>query len=142
MERFVKAQEGVYATALAELQAGEKESHWMWFIFPQLRGLGTSDMSHKYGLADLDEAKAYVYDVLLGSRLSRITDELLKSEETDPVAIFGEIDAMKLQSSMTLFAYICGKYSSFNEVLEKFFGGEQDHRTLALLEDGSLYAGK
>ena len=105
----------------------------MWFIFPQLRGLGMSDMAYTYGIADLDEAKAYLAHDVLGTRLIEISTELLELDESDAEVIFGDIDAMKLQSSMTLFSLISEENSVFHKVLQKFFEGKTDSQTLELL---------
>ena len=106
----------------------------MWFVFPQLRGLGQSTMSQTYGLADLEEAKAYLADVILGARLRLITEELLKLDKKNPKEIFGDIDAMKLKSCMTLFAHAEGNADSvFHHVLRRYFNGEEDDKTTAIL---------
>ena len=134
LERFVHAQEEAYNTAFKEIQNGRKKSHWMWFIFPQLRGLGKSLMSYTYGIADLTEAKAYMADPILGPRLELISGELLKQNERDPKVIFGEIDAMKLQSCMTLFAQASKNEDAvFHKVLQQYFDGQTDAETEALL---------
>jgi uncharacterized protein (DUF1810 family) len=133
-ERFIVAQEGVYAEALAEIRKGRKETHWMWFVFPQLRGLGQSTMAQTYGIADLEEAKAYLADMILGARLKLITDELLKLGKQDAEEIFGDNDAIKLKSCMTLFAYADGKENSvFRNVLRQYFNGEEDDKTTTIL---------
>ena len=131
--KFISAQTHTYEKALEEIKRGKKRTHWMWFIFPQLRGLGTSDMAQTYGIADLDEAKAYLTHDVLGTRLIEISTELLNLEENDPEVIFGDIDAMKLQSSMTLFSLISEENSVFHKVLQKFFEGQRDTKTLELL---------
>ena len=106
----------------------------MWFIFPQLRGLGKSSMSQTYGLADLEEARAYLADIILGSRLRLITEELLKLDKRNPEDIFGDIDALKLRSCMTLFAYADENEDSvFRNVLRQYFNGEEDDKTIAIL---------
>ena len=131
--KFITAQMNMYEKALKEIKSGKKQTHWMWFIFPQLRGLGTSDMANKYSIADLDEAKAYLAHEVLGARLIEISTELLNLEENDPKVIFGDIDAMKLKSSMTLFSLISDEDSVFHKVLHKFFEGQADAKTLELL---------
>ncbi len=131
--RFILAQSSTYKKALEEIKKGKKTTHWMWFIFPQLRGLGKSDKAYTYGIADLYEAKAYLSHCLLGSRLIEISTELLKLKEPDPIKIFGDIDAMKLRSSMTLFAFLSDNDSVFHKVLDKFFAGQTDPRTLEIL---------
>ena len=132
--RFIEAQVDTYKAALQEVRNGRKETHWMWFIFPQLRGLGKSSMSQIYGLADLEEAKAYLADMILGSRLRLITEELLKLDKRNPEDIFGDIDALKLRSCMTLFAYADENEDSvFRNVLRRYFNGEEDDKTTAIL---------
>lgn len=133
LTRFIEAQVDTYLKALEEIKNGKKCTHWMWYIFPQMRGLGISDMSRKYGIENIEEAKAYLAEFALGTRLRGITEELLKLEENDPKVIFGDVDAMKLQSSMTLFATISEEDSVFHKALEKFFDGEMDSRTLEIL---------
>ena len=134
-QKFLTAQEGIYPKALAEIRNGKKETHWMWFIFPQLRFLGVSDMAKTYGIADLDEAKTYLADSILGFRLRQITEELLNLGQQDPEAIFGDIDAMKLRSCMTLFAHADGSEDSvFAKVLQQYFGGKEDDKTNTILK--------
>ena len=133
LERFVKAQELAYPIALQDIKKGKKRSHWMWYIFPQLRGLGTSTMAHKYGIIDLGEAKAYLEHPALSARLYELCGELLKHKDKSAYDIFGDIDAMKLKSSMTLFALTSKEHTIFDEVLEFFFDGERDAITLKLI---------
>ena len=133
LERFVKAQELAYPIALQDIKKGKKRSHWMWYIFPQLRGLGMSSMAHKYGIVDLDEAKAYLAHPVLSGRLYELCGELLKHKDKTALEIFGDIDEMKLKSSMTLFALTSEDYTIFDEVLEHFFGGEMDEVTVKLI---------
>jgi len=133
LDRFLEAQEHTYSTALREIRAGQKESHWMWFIFPQMRGLGRSGMAYIYGIADCAEAEAYLAHPVLSARLYEITEALLSLDESDPNAIFGGIDAMKLRSSMTLFAAVGEEDSVFHQALAKFFSGRMDQKTLELL---------
>ena len=133
LERFVKAQELAYPIALQDIKKGKKRSHWMWYIFPQLRGLGMSSMAHKYGIVDLDEAKAYLEHPVLSARLYELCGELLKHKDKSANDIFGDIDAMKLKSSMTLFALTSKEHTIFDEVLEFFFDGERDAITLKLI---------
>lgn len=133
MERFIKAQEDVYATALAELQAGEKDTHWMWFIFPQMRGLGTSVMAYIYGIAGAEEARAYLAHPVLGPRLVACCEALLSHTDLTAEDILGDVDAMKLRSSMTLFAEISEENSVFHRVLAQYYDGGMDERTLALM---------
>ena len=133
LERFVKAQELAYPIALQDIKKGKKRSHWMWYIFPQLRGLGTSTMAHKYGIIDLGEAKAYLEHPALSARLYELCGELLKHKDKSAYDIFGDIDAMKLKSSMTLFALTNKEYTIFDEVIECFFDGKMDAITLKLI---------
>ena len=133
LDRFVKVQEKMYPTAMKEIQAGKKRSHWMWYIFPQIRGLGTSSMSYTYGISRLDEAKAYLAHPVLSGRLYELCSELLKHKDKTALEIFGDIDEMKLKSSMTLFALTSEDYTIFDEVLEHFFGGEMDEVTVKLI---------
>ena len=121
LDRFVAAQDRVYAVALSELERGRKESHWMWFIFPQLRGLGQSAMSHLYGIADRDEARRYLAHPLLGPRLIACARTVLAHDDRSAEAIFGTIDAGKLRSSATLFA-VDGP-AVFTTILDTFFDG-------------------
>lgn len=134
LDRFVEAQAHAYADALAELRDGRKESHWMWFIFPQIAGLGTSPTSRFYAIASLDEARAYLAHPLLGARLRECTEAVLAHAGTRAEAIFGGIDAVKLRSSMTLFDRVAGGDNPFGRCLAAFFDGQRDARTLALLD--------
>lgn len=134
LQRFVEAQSATYATALAELRSGRKQTHWMWFIFPQLAGLGRSGMAQRYAIADLDEARAYLADPLLGSRLEECAQALLAWRDRSATDIMGSPDDMKLRSSMTLFALAAPDKPVFEEVLNAFFGGREDKHTLDLLE--------
>jgi len=131
LERFIKAQDQTYELALAEIKQGKKRSHWMWYIFPQLKGLGFSDMSQYYGITDISEANAYLKHVILGTRLIQISEELLKLPTTDACQIFGSPDELKLRSSMTLFALIKDADKVFEKVLTKFFDGKKDPKTLS-----------
>jgi uncharacterized protein (DUF1810 family) len=134
--RFIEAQVDTYKAALGEIRNGRKETHWMWFVFPQLRGLGKSSMSQTYGLVDLEEAKAYLADIILGSRLRLITGELLNLGKRNPEEIFGDIDTLKLKSCMTLFAYADENEDSvFRNVLRQYFNGEEDKKTTAILQN-------
>ena len=132
LARFVTAQAPVYATALAELRAGQKQSHWMWFIFPQLRGLGSSHMATHYGLTSLAEARAYLDHPILGPRLIECTEAVLAVQGRSLHAIFGSPDDMKFRSSMTVFE-VAGPGQLFSAALDRFCAGERDPRTLALL---------
>ena len=133
LDRFIKAQESIYQIALKEIQNAKKTSHWMWFIFPQLRGLGKSSMAYLYGISGLEEAKTYLTHPVLSARLHEICNTLLDHKVTPAYVIFGDIDAMKLKSSMTLFAIASEEPSVFHQVLDSFFDGEKDEATLKLL---------
>jgi uncharacterized protein (DUF1810 family) len=133
LERFVRAQEGTYAAAVGELRAGRKTSHWMWFVFPQIAGLGRSPIAQRYAIGSLAEAQAYVGHPVLGARLvecARILTGLPGSSAED---VFGSIDALKLRSSMTLFARAAPDEPVFAEVLAQYFGGIADPATLERL---------
>lgn len=133
LQRFVDAQHDTYATALAELRAGRKRSHWIWFVLPQLRGLGTSAASQHYGLSGLDEARAYLAHPLLGARLAECVEALAAHAALPPQAILGEIDALKYRSCLTLFAQASAPGSVFQAALRNHFGGSPDAATLRLL---------
>lgn len=132
LERFVAAQEGVYETALAELTAGQKRSHWMWFIFPQLAGLGHSEMARHYAIRSLDEARAYLAHEVLGPRLRTCVNAVLAHPDRPAEKIFGAVDAVKFRSSMTLFDAVKPK-AGFARALDTFHAGARDPRTSALL---------
>jgi uncharacterized protein (DUF1810 family) len=133
LARFVAAQSGVYDLALAELRAGAKRTHWMWFVLPQLRGLGHSLMADRYGIEDLGEARAYLEHELLGVRLRECVEALLvHSGRHEAAAIMGVVDAIKLQSCLTLFE-AAGGATLFGQALDAFYAGERDRRTLAML---------
>ena len=131
--RFHTAQKRDYEKALQELRSGKKCTHWMWYIFPQLKGLGQSDMANHYGIKSIDEAKAYLADPVLRNRLVEISNVLLTLEENDPKVIFGSPNHMKLRSCMTLFSLVDPEEEVFRKVLDKFFNGEMDKKTLMLL---------
>lgn len=133
LQRFVTAQAPVWDEVLAELRAGRKQTHWMWFVFPQLAVLGRSSMARHYGLAGLDEAKAYLVHPLLGPRLVECCRVLSQRQGGDPVAIFGQVDAMKLRSCLTLFAAAGPAEAAFRKVLLQYFGGMPDPLTTAAL---------
>ena len=133
LDRFVQAQTLMYPSVLKQIQNGKKTSHWMWFMFPQLRGLGTSTMAHLYGISGLGEAKAYLAHPVLSGRLYELCGELLKHKDKTALEIFGDVDEMKLKSSMTLFALTSEDHTIFNEVLECFFNGEMDEVTVKLI---------
>jgi uncharacterized protein (DUF1810 family) len=134
LKRFVDAQEGRYQDALTEIKNGRKRTHWMWFIFPQLLGLGFSETSRYYAISNLEEAAAYLAHPLLGPRLITICKELLQLAENNAGLVFGSPDNMKLKSSMTLFAAVPGADPVFEAVLNKFFKGEKDVKTLSFLK--------
>ena len=131
LERFVDAQDAgdTYAAALSELRAGRKHSHWMWFVFPQISGLGASATARRYAIASLDEARAYLAHPVLGTRLVECARVLTELSDTDPVTIFGSIDAQKLRSSMTLFHRADPGDPTFSAVLDRYFNGTTDAET-------------
>lgn len=133
LERFLAAQADAYAGALRELQAGHKRTHWIWFVFPQLRGLGRSATSWTYGIAGLAEARAYLAHPVLGARLREATRAMLSHRDVDAAAILGELDALKFCSCMTLFSLAGPGEPAFDVALQRFFAGERDLRTLDLL---------
>ena len=134
LERFVEAQKHIYAIALAEVERGRKASHWMWFVFPQIAGLGLSPIAQYYAIASLDEARVYLAHPLLGQRLEECTRAVLGHGGTNPEAIFGGIDALKFRSSMTLFEAAAEGGGRFGDALEAFFDGARDEKTLCLLD--------
>jgi uncharacterized protein (DUF1810 family) len=133
LQRFLDAQEAAYPTALAEIQRGRKQSHWMWYIFPQLQGLGYSPTAHHYGLRGAPEARAYAQHPVLGARLVEISQALLALPGDSATRVLGSPDDVKLRSSMTLFAALPGADPVFQQVLDKFFSGQADPLTLRLL---------
>ena len=133
LKRFVDAQASVYEQVRRELRAGRKESHWMWFIFPQIAGLGQSAMSIRFAIASLDEARAYLAHPILGPRLRECVTLVLGVEGRNAVEMFGPVDAMKLQSSMTLFAKAGSGGDVFERCLERYFAEALDPATLARL---------
>ena len=134
LDRFVAAQEGVYAQALDELKHGRKQSHWMWFVFPQVAGLGTSPTARFYAIDSADEARAYLDHPLLGARLRECADALLAHRGRSAAAMLGPVDALKLQSSMTLFEAVAAEPALFAAVLEAFYDGARDAATLGRLD--------
>ncbi|WDF54095.1 DUF1810 domain-containing protein [Mucilaginibacter sp. KACC 22063] len=134
LKRFLDAQKRDYDTALSEIKNGRKRSHWMWYIFPQLKGLGFSEASRYYGIKDLNEAEEYLRDTVLSERLIKICKALLQLPGNDAHQVFGTPDDMKLQSSMTLFSQVPGADPVFASVLDKYFGGDADEKTLRLLQ--------
>lgn len=133
LDRFIKAQENDYETALNEIENGHKQSHWIWYIFPQLQGLGFSSMSQYYGIKDEEEAIDYMNHPVLRERLLEISQALLSLDCNDPVRVIGYPDNLKLQSSMTLFS-IVSKEPVFQKVLDKFYDGQEDQSTLENLK--------
>ena len=133
LERFVAAQQGAYENAVRELRAGRKTSHWMWFVFPQVDGLGRSWMSQQYAIRSLDEARAYLAHPSLGPRLRECAALVLASRDRTAEQIFGGIDAVKLRSSMTLFHRAAPEEHAFSDVLDRFYGGRPDEATDAIL---------
>ncbi len=133
LERFVAAQEPIIARVREELRAGDKQSHWMWFVFPQIAGLGASAMAQRYAIASLDEARAYLAHPVLGERLRECTEMVLGLEGRDAHAIFGSPDDLKFRSCMTLFAHSSPAEASFRAALDKYFAGAADPATLERL---------
>jgi uncharacterized protein (DUF1810 family) len=134
LQRFIDAQEGVHARALDELRAGRKTTHWMWFVFPQVAGLGSSAMAQRYAIGSLEEARAYLAHPVLGPRLVECTEAVLSHPDRTAHQILGSPDDVKLRSSMTLFVLVAGPESVFQRVLDAFFDGETDTRTVDLVE--------
>ena len=134
IQRFIEAQKRSYDTALEEIKRGKKRSHWMWYIFPQMKGIGYSSTAQYYGIENRKEAEEYLAHPILGSRLLEISKELLKLESNDPRAVMGEPDNWKLKSCMTLFEIVSNE-PVFGQVLDKFFGGEQDKVTVEMLRE-------
>ena len=137
LQRFVDAQQGVYEQALSQIKGGRKQSHWMWFVFPQIDGLGYSEISKRYGIKSMAEAEAYLQHPLLGVRLLQISEALLQLGSSDAYQIFGSPDDLKLKSSMTLFSSLPNAPVIFRKVLDKFFAGAKDPKTLKLLKQPS-----
>ena len=133
LRRFVEAQDGVYDTVLTELRAGRKTGHWIWFVFPQLRGLGRSPTAQHYGITSLDEARAYLGHEVLGPRLRECAQLVARSERASAREMFGSPDDMKVRSSMTLFGRATDDDAVFRAVLAKFYGDEEDPLTVELL---------
>ena len=133
LSRFLKAQDNTYDEALKEIKNGRKRSHWMWYVFPQIRGLGFTDTSKYYAIRDLMEAQEYLEHPILGSRLIEISKALLELNTRDALAVFGSPDEMKLKSSMTLFSLVPKADPIFNEIINAFFAGEKDESTLQLV---------
>ena len=133
LERFVQAQAGTYDQALSEIRSGRKQSHWMWFVFPQLEGLGNSAMSKRYAIRSLGEARAYLNHPVLGARLREIAEAALRIEGRSAREVFGSPDDVKLQSCATLFAHVSPDQSVFQALLDRYFDGERSAQTMDLL---------
>jgi uncharacterized protein (DUF1810 family) len=135
LDRYLQAQEGVYEQALSELRGGRKQGHWMWFIFPQIKGLGYSPTTQYYSIKSREEARAYLDHPILGSRLRACAQALLEVEAWSASQIFGHPDDLKLRSSMTLFATVADTPDSvFDQVLDRYYDGEEDPRTCQILD--------
>ena len=133
LNRFLKAQASSYDEALREICAGQKRSHWIWYIFPQIQGLGFSSTAQYYAISDMEEAKAYLREPTLRARLLEISEALLQLNTNDPTRVMGYPDDLKLRSSMTLFAEAEPECEVFQKVLDKYYGGRKDSRTLEIL---------
>ncbi len=134
LKRFHDAQSYSYEEALDEIKAGRKESHWMWYIFPQITGLGMTSIAEYYAIKDISEARGYLADDTLRSRLTEISGTLLGLSSSDPLKVMGYPDNLKLRSCMTLFREADPSIDVFQKVLDKFYGGEPDQKTLAILK--------
>lgn len=135
LNKFVSAQESTYQNALHEIISGSKKGHWMWFIFPQLKGLGSSSTSEFYGISNIQEAEEYLNHSTLGPRLKEICHAALAANSNNATRIFGAPDDLKLKSSMTLFSEVANADSVFQQMLDKFFDGKKDERTLQILKE-------
>ncbi len=135
MQKFIEAQEAIYPQVLSELEAGRKVSHWMWFIFPQIQGLGRSSTAQYYAIKDAEQAQAYLRHPVLGARLKECVEILLRLKGKTAIDIFGDIDAVKLRSSMTLFSEVAGQDTVFARLLKKYFNAESDALTLQILNE-------
>ena len=133
LNRFIEAQEGVYDRVLSELRNGRKQTHWMWFVFPQIAGLGSSAMSHRYSIRSVDEARAYLNHPLLGPRLLECASAILEVQNRTAREILGKPDDMKLKSCATLFAHVSQRHDVFERILDKYCGAQRDERTLELI---------
>lgn len=133
LNRFLEAQNQTYIKALSEIKKGQKQSHWMWYIFPQIKGLGKSEMTNFYALKDVHEAEAYLQHPILGKHLLEISAALLEIKDKSATAILGTPDDLKLHSSMTLFAEIADKPNVFENILNHFYNGSKDEKTLNLI---------
>ena len=138
LDRFIAAQRDTYEEALEEIRTGAKRSHWMWWVFPQMAGLGHSPTARRYGIADRAEAEAYLAHPVLGARLIEASGAMLGNRGRSAETVLGPVDALKLRSSMTLFDAVPLAPPVFGRVLEAFHGGERDPLTLSLLDDAGL----
>jgi len=138
LQRFLDAQQRSYETALAEIRQGKKRSHWMWYIFPQIQGLGFSETSRYYAIKDIAEAIDYLDHPVLGNRLITISRSLMQLTNQTAYQVFGSPDDMKLHSCMTLFTSLPGADPVFRQVLDKYFAGQPDKKTLQILESGNV----
>lgn len=137
LDRFLEAQRETFENALREIRQGSKQTHWMWFIFPQLRGLGFTDYNIFYGIENLQEASLYLNHPILGRRLVEITQAMLEIENKTALEILGRPDERKLKSCMTLFGLLPEEPECFTQVLEKYYNGEQDEKTLEIIKESS-----
>jgi uncharacterized protein (DUF1810 family) len=135
LQRFIVAQDGCFDAVVHELRAGRKQGHWMWFIFPQIYGLGFSETSKLYAIKSLAEAKAYLDHPILGSRLRHCTDIVIGLCESDPISIFGSVDSLKFRSSMTLFDAASPTEERFGSAIDRYYSAQHDAGTLSLLAD-------
>lgn len=138
LKRFLDAQRSDYETALAEIKSGHKHSHWMWSIFPQIAGLGSTPTSRHYAIKDINEATDFLFDEILGPRLVKICKVLLELATNDAFEVFGNPDHLKLRSSMTLFDAVPATFPVFGLVLDKFYQGKRDQRTLDILKQQKI----
>ena len=139
LDRFIEAQKNTYNRALQEIKNGQKESHWIWYIFPQIRGLGHSERANYYAIEDIEEATNYLKNPILYARLIEISTALLEVEEKTAIEILGYVDAMKVKSSMTLFHLANSEEKTYIEVLNKYYQGEKDEKTIQLLQKNYQY---
>ena len=139
LDRFIEAQKNTYNRALQEIKNGQKESHWIWYIFPQIRGLGHSERANYYAIEDIEEATNYLKHPILYARLIEISKALLEVEEKTAIEILGYVDAMKVKSSMTLFHLANSEEKTYIEVLNKYYQGEKDEKTIQLLQKNYQY---
>ena len=139
LDRFIEAQKNTYNRALQEIKNGQKESHWIWYIFPQIRDLGHSERANYYAIEDIEEATNYLKNPILYARLIEISKALLEVEEKTAIEILGYVDAMKVKSSMTLFHLANSEEKTYIEVLNKYYQGEKDEKTIQLLQKNYQY---